>query len=450
MAPITLTNAILVDIDPVCVRLGGLRVVDGRIAAVGEGVVPHTQDSVIDCGGAVVLPGLVNGHTHLYSALAVGMPPPEPAPSCFLEILQRVWWKLDRALDEQAIRTSALIGGLEALHCGTTTLIDHHASPNCNAGSLDLIEGELSRLGLRGVLCYEVTDRNGPAGRSAGLRETERYLDRCGRCDDGRFAALVGAHALFTLEDDTLTALSELARAFDSGVHIHLAEDPCDEETCNADHQMFLLDRLKSFGLLQPAAVFAHATHIHDDDITLLSRTGCTVMHNTRSNMNNAVGYAPLARMRGAIRVGLGTDGIGSDMLAEARAAYLKARDAQAVQPESAEHSPASAPPGLTPADVIGLLAESARRASQALDVPLGRLAPGGAADLVVTDYVPATEITAENAAAHLLFGVDSRHVKHVMIGGGWRLRDRCVVDVDEAAERRAAVEVASALWARM
>ena len=435
MTPTALTNAVLVDVDPPRVRYGELRVEEGRIAAVGESVAAGLGDAVHDCGGAVVLPGLVNGHTHLYSALAVGMPSPEQPPESFRHILERVWWKLDLALDERAIETSAVIGAIEALRCGTTTLIDHHASPNCIGGSLDLIERGVDRVGLRGVLCYEVTDRNGSDGRNAGLNETTRYLDRCSRRGDGRFAGLVGAHALFTLEDQTLKELGDLGREFDTGLHLHLAEDACDEETCNADHQMFLVDRLKAHGLLQPAAVFAHGTHLSDDDLRALSRVGCTVVHNARSNMNNSVGYAPVHGMLGAVPVALGTDGIGSDMLAEAKAAYFKARDEGT---------------GVAPGHVLAMLANSARRASRALDIPLGRLEAGQAADLVVTDYVPPTPMTDDNVPGHLLFGIEARHVKDVMIAGQWRLRDRRVVGLDETAERRAAAEVAAALWDRM
>ena len=189
---IVLTNAILVDIDPIRVEPGGLRLGGNSIVVRGP-VTPAAGDETIDCGGAVVLPGLVNGHTHLYSALAVGMPSPPRTPKNFHEILQLVWWRLDQALDTGSIETSAVIGALDALRCGTTTLIDHHASPNAIDGSLDLIQRGVAAAGMRGVLCYETTDRHGPAGRQAGLEENERYLRRCAEKRDGRFAGLVGA-----------------------------------------------------------------------------------------------------------------------------------------------------------------------------------------------------------------------------------------------------------------
>ncbi|MCK4340321.1 MAG: amidohydrolase family protein, partial [Phycisphaerae bacterium] len=175
---IVLENALLVDIDPIRVEPGNLRIDGGRIVQRDQQISRETTDEIVDCGGAVVLPGLVNGHAHLYSALAAGMPPPPQAPRNFVEILKYVWWRLDRALDVASIEMSGRIGALDALHCGTTTLIDHHASPNCIDCSLDYLEKGIAGVGPRAVLCYETTDRNGPAGRDAGVEENHRYLEK--------------------------------------------------------------------------------------------------------------------------------------------------------------------------------------------------------------------------------------------------------------------------------
>lgn len=429
---VVLTNALLVDFDPIGVEAGGLRIEDGVITARGD-VTAEVNDEVVDCGGAVVLPGMVNGHTHLYSALAVGMPPPAEAPENFREILQRVWWRLDQALDAESIEMSARIGAINALRCGTTTLIDHHASPNCIGGSLDLIERAIRDVGLRGVLCYETTDRHGANGRHAGLDENRRYLDKCERAPDGRSAGLVGAHASFTVEDETLGQLAELANDFETGVHIHVAEDPCDEEECQAEHQMFLIDRLASHKLLKPGSVFAHCTHLDPEAMARVGGAGVTIAHNPRSNMNNGVGYTPVGTARGPVM--LGTDGIGSDMLAEAKAAWFMSRH---------EHA------GLTPMHIVDMLAESARRASRALGVTLGRLAIGAGADVVITDYLPPTPMTPENVAGHLIFALGSGHVTDVLAGGEWALRDGQIESCDEANTCRSAGDVASALWERM
>lgn len=429
-----LTNGLLVDWDPPRVEPGGLRIEAGKIVERGPAVAARPGDESVDCGGAAVLPGMVNGHTHVYSALAVGMPPPTGrAPRNFRDILELVWWRLDRALDEPAVEHSARVAALDALHCGATTLIDHHASPNCIAGSLDALERGLAEVGVRGVLCYETTDRNGVAGRAAGLAENRRYAQRCAARRDGQFAALVGAHASFTLNDDSLAALAELGQSLRLGVHIHVAEDPCDADDAAARGAGPLIDRLARFGLVGPGAIFAHGTHLSAADLERAAAAGVVFAHNPRSNMHNSVGYSPVAAAPGPAM--LGTDGIGSDLFAEARTAWLIARHAQA---------------SMHPARIFALLAESARRAGEALGVPLGRLDAGHAADVVITDYVPATPMTAENLVGHLLFGLHSGHVRHVLADGDWALRDRRVTTCDEAALRRAAVGTARAMWERM
>jgi len=426
-----LKNAVLLDIDPIRVEAGALRLVDGKIASRDSDVAPETGDTVIDCGGAVVMPGLVNGHTHLYSALAVGMPPPREAPRNFMEILQRVWWRLDQALDAESIEMSALIGAIAAARCGTTTLIDHHASPNCIDGSLDHVEKGLTSVGLRGVLCYETTDRHGEAGAKLGLHENARYLVKGG--NDGTFVGLVGAHASFTLNDVTLALIGDTAEKLKTGVHIHVAEDPCDEADCRQKYQRALIDRLVSFGILREDSIIAHATNATPEGVLRLQEHGSIIAHNARSNMNNGVGYAPVPELKSFMM--LGTDGIGGDMFAEARAVWLIARH---------EHA------DVTPADIVKMLARSARRASMSLGVSLGKLEVGAAADVIVTDYAPSTPLTIENAAGHLLFGLHAGHVKHVFVGGRPVVQDRRIVGVDEVAASGEAAQVASALWKRM
>jgi cytosine/adenosine deaminase-related metal-dependent hydrolase len=238
-------------------------------------------------------PGLVCGHHHLYSSLARGMPAPPRTPTNFTEILEQVWWRLDRALDLELIAASARLGALEALECGTTAIVDHHSSPNAIEGSLDVIAAACAEVGVRVRCCYEVTDRNGVDGAKAGLAENERFL-RAG-----------GAHACFTCSDDTLDAVCGLAHDLHAGVHIHVAEDAVD-----ADAGVRLDGRADESWLL------AHGVHL---DRVLPG----TVAHNPRSNLNNAVGYGAPARFP---RVVLGTDGIGADMLEEFRIAYALAR----------------------------------------------------------------------------------------------------------------------------
>jgi len=361
------------------------------------------------------------------------MPPPRTAPTTFREILERVWWRLDRALDADGIEASARMGALDAIRSGTTTLIDHHASPNFIVGSLDAVERGVRDVGVRIVQCYETTDRHGPDGARQGLDENRRYLDKCARRRDGWCAGLAGAHAAFTLERQTLEELGALADAFDTGVHIHVAEDVCDEQDIRQRFGTPLLDLLAETGVLRTSSVLVHGTHLGPAAIPLLHEHVPTIAHNPRSNMNNAVGYALVAGF--PCPVILGTDGIGSDMLTEARFAWFKARDSRS--PVSGER-------------ILAMLAGAARRASQALNVTLGRLEPGAAADLVVTDYVLPAPLTAENVFGHLVFGLGPQFVRDVMVGGSWIMQDRRMRTCDEIAIRRRAREQAAAIWRRM
>ena len=452
---VTLTNAVFLNLDPLEVFGGGLRIEAETIAEVGAGVSPKPGDRVVDCAGALVMPGLVNGHTHLYSALAPGMSMPAEPPRNFHEILRRIWWRLDRALDAESIETSGRIGALDALRCGTTALIDHHASPACIASSLDALERGIAEVGIRSVLCYETTDRNGPGGAEAGLDENRRYLDKCRHRSDGRFAALVGAHAAFTMSDESLDACVQLAADYETGVHIHAAEDPCDDALCRKEYGAPLWARLQACGLFPAeddaahpnpvarASILAHGTHLSPDQARRAAVQLAAIAHNPRSNMNNRVGYAPVDCMD---RVLLGTDGLGADMFAEARHAWFKACDdkysSQRIDRETGKP--------VTPDRILRWLAHSARVAGDILGCTIGKLAPGAAADIVITDYVPATPLTADNASAHFIFALGSQFVRDVLVAGQWVLEDRRPSNLDEPSTRLASVPVAQSLWSRM
>ncbi len=429
-------NAILVQFDPPRVERGDLREESGRITAVGESLHPEPSDEVVDCQGCVLMPGLVNGHTHLYAALAVGMPAPPKTPASFHETLRFLWWRLDRAHTHDSVEWSGYLGAAAALRCGSTTLIDHHASPSCIEGSLDILERGVDRAGCRAVLCYETTDRNGADGAAEGLRENDRYLRVKRSSRDGRFAGMVGAHASFTLEEATLAACVELALEHGVGVHIHAAEDPIDAELTRSQFGCGLLERFQRVGLIDTVdSILAHCTHLSDrEQAQLDKRDGqLHVAHAPRSNMNNAVGYTPIAKHRQPPL--LGTDGIDGDLWAESKTAYFKSRDA-----------------GLPiPADwVLRLQGAAARRASASLGIQLGVLEVGAAADLVLTSYRPMTPMAADNLAGHVVFGMGSQYVRDVMVAGTWKLSDGLPVDVDEPEIQRRSAEVTTALHKRL
>lgn len=254
---------------------------------------------------SAVTAGMVCAHHHLYSTLARGMPPPPREPTSFLGVLENVWWRLDRALDLEMIEWSAKLGALEALEAGTTAIIDHHESPEAIEGSLSVIAAACDEVGVRVNTCYGVTDRHGADGAARGLAENDRYLTEC--AESGR-RAMVGVHAAFTCSDNTLAAAAELAQRHGVGVHIHVAEGPDDIEAA---------DRISA--LTRDDWLLIHGVFL-DDDHGLRG----TIVHNPRSNMNNSVGYANPARF--ANPVGLGTDGIGADMMAEFQLAFVANR----------------------------------------------------------------------------------------------------------------------------
>jgi putative selenium metabolism protein SsnA len=428
-------DARLVQLDPPMVEPGNLRVADGKIVAIGNDATASPGDEVVDCAGAVLMPGLVNGHTHLYSALAAGMPAPPRPPRNFHEILQFIWWRLDRAHTLESVQMSGTIGALAAIRCGTTTLIDHHASPNCIDASLTALENGISAVGCRSVLCYEVTDRNRAGEGRQGLDENERHAKECKQRADGRFAAMVGAHASFTLDEETLVDCVELAHRLRIGIHIHVGEDPVDARIVRERFARGLIEHLGHAGLLDvPGTILAHGTHLSDAEIaTVNQHEHLSLAHNPSSNMNNGVGYTPVAKF--ARPPLLGTDGIGADMWREARVAEFKSHDAALPLPFS---------------ESLKMLSKSARVASKCLGVKLGVLEPGAAADLVLTNYRAATPFTSDNVASHFLFAMGPEYVREVMVAGWWIMRKGHVVTCDEAAIRARSIEVARGLHSRM
>ncbi len=402
---------------------------DSGIVALGRGVPPQGAE-IIDCEGCLVAPGLVCAHTHAYHALARGMPGPADPTTSFQEILEKIWWRLDRALDPAAITSSGTMSAVEALLSGTTTIFDHHSSPSSIDGSLGLLADAFGRAGLRAALCYEVTDRHGRPGRDAGLRESERFLRKL--AEPGAPAllrGLVGAHAGFTLTSESLEACADLARRLGTGVHLSVAEDHVDREH---DGQP-IVQRLDELGVLTERTLVAHAVHVDEVGAGALRRRRCFVAHNPRSNMNHGVGYARPRRF--GERLVLGTAGIGADLFEEARFAYYRLR----------EHDVDASPD-----DVLAWVARGAELASEVWEQRIGTIEPGAAADLVVLDYRAPTPVTRRNLAGHFLFGLCASHVRDVVVGGRAAVRDRQVLGVAVPDAYTAARAAAESLWSRM
>lgn len=414
---------------------GGVLIEGNAIVAVGSTDELRPKAArYVDARGRVIMPGLICAHHHLYSTFACGIAA-EPAGN-FVQVLERLWWKLDRALDLDDVYYSAVFPLARCIRAGTTTVIDHHASPSAIAGSLGRIGDAVVEAGVRASLCYEVTDRNGAAGAEAGIAENAAWLERC--AGSSTLHGLVGVHAAMTVGPPTLDACVKLAQQHDTGLHIHVAEDQADQDDSLQKYGKRVLRRLHDAGGLGPGTIAVHCVHIDEAEVELLRQTDTTVVHNPQSNMNNAVGCANVPDlMAQGIRVCLGTDGMTSNMLEEARASLF------------VRHHVAKEPSVGFAETVRMLFEENARLASQSFGRKLGVLEPGAAADVIVTDHIPFTPATPDNVYGHILFGVAAEGVRTTVCDGQVLMLDGELKTLDVERLGREAQQRTPQTWQR-
>lgn len=420
---------------------GGVLVDGAEIAAVGpfaELRAAHPGAEVVDAGGMVIMPGLINAHAHFYGMYARGLSLKDPPPMTFQQVLERLWWRLDKALDAAGNYHSALLGGIAALRTGCTTVFDHHASPNAIDGSLDRVAEATGALGLRAVLCYEVTDRDGEERARAGIAENVRFGRRAAAGGDPLLRALLGLHASFTVDSATMAASVAAARELGLGCHIHCAEGPEDGAHARVHHGRKVVQRLLDAGVLGPHSILAHGVHIDEEEIGLLAETRTTVSHQPHSNMGNAVGWARILHMQErGVPVALGTDGFTWDMF-------------ESMKTAATLHSHQTRVPGDGVGQFAGVLfRNNAALATRLFGQPVGVLAAGALADVILVEYYPPTPLHGGNLPWHFTFGMQGAQVHSVMIGGRWAMRDHRVLGVDEAAAARAAMAAHQAIWER-
>jgi putative selenium metabolism protein SsnA len=418
---------------------GGAVVVEGEsISAVGgtaelRQAFPNSQ--AVDCSGKVVLPGFICTHHHFYSTMARGMAIPGEPASNFVEILERLWWKLDRALSDEDITLSAQIPIIECIRNGTTTVIDHHASPAMREGSLDLIEKAVRQAGIRASLCYEVSDRNVVG---AGIEENRRFIKKTGK-GDGQIAAMMGLHASFTLSDATLEKCVGIAHEAGVGCHVHVAEDAADREDSVRKYGVPTVPRLERLGVAGEKSLFIHCVHVDEAEMDRISATKTAVVHNPESNMNNAVGVTPLlSLLKKGVLVGLGTDGMSSDMLAQMRCAYLLHRLANRDPRVAFLEAPQL------------LLQNNAEIAWRQFGLRLGEIAQGHPADLAILDYRPPTPLSEANFLGHLIFGLVDAVVDTTVCRGKILMQGKRLVEIDEERIAARSRELAPEMWKRL
>ncbi|WKZ52172.1 MAG: putative aminohydrolase SsnA [Anaerolineales bacterium] len=417
----------------------GSVVTDGEniiaVGAAAEMKQKYPDAESVDCSNKVVLPGFICAHHHFYSTLARGMAIPGEPASNFVEVLERLWWKVDRAIVGDDILLSAQIPLIESIRNGTTTIIDHHASPSASDGSLDIIESAVRQAGVRASLCYEVSDRN---VHGEGIRENERFIKKVGK-GDGQIAAMMGLHASFTVADDTVEKCVGIARDAGVGCHIHVAEDAADRQDSLEKYGVPTVKRLDRLNVTGEKSIFVHCVHIDEEEMDIVADTRTSIVHNPESNMNNAVGVTQILKMLGkGILVGLGTDGMNSDMLTQMRAAYLlhrlDNRDPRVAFTEA---------PQL-------LLQNNADLAERQFGIRLGELAEGRPADMAILDYIPPTPMDESNFLGHLIFGMTDSIVDTTVCRGKILMRNKQILTMDEERLAARARELAPQVWKRL
>lgn len=441
---ILVENAYLVTLNEKSdvVKNGALYIEKDKIVEIGTTSNLHEKyksaDEIINAKGSVVMPGFTCAHMHFYSAFATGMSLP-PFPSGFLNVLKNMWWKIDQALDKDAVYYSALLGYIQAVKSGTTSVIDHHASPKYVMNSLDEIENAARKLGVRSNLAYEVTDRNGPEEAQLGLDENERFIKKVESSKDDLISGLVGLHASFTLTDQSLDRAASIVKEYETGVHVHVAEDKDDMTHARQFHNLTVLERLEKHNLLNEKSLIAHCIHIEDSDFAIVKRYNANISHQARSNMNNAVGTMRLLDMvESGLTVGMGTDGMSADMKPELMSASFLHK-----------HSNRNNTVGTVEA-YNALMKTNPQIMRKIMGVETGSLKVNAKADLIITNYYPKSRITPENELGHVMFGVTSESVKTTIIDGRIAMKDFAIPEIDEAKITEICEKIATDVWNRV
>lgn len=397
---------------------------------------------VKNVNGRVVMPGIINTHMHLYSTYSRGISLKDPPAENFLQVLERLWWKLDKALTLDDLYLTAMIPLLDAVRNGVTTLIDHHASPYAVTGSLNILKKAFRKCGLRGNLCYEISDRDGQKITDEGFEENANFIRQCQMENAPDMNGLIGLHASFTLSDADLERTAELMKTLKTGVHIHVSEGTTDNEDAIKRGYRSVVDRLHKFGLTGEDSIFVHGVHCDSHDIQTMALTGTNCVHNPRSNMNNAVGCSPLEKMMAErIHVSFGTDGMSASPLMDLVTANFlhkhQAGDPRKIYGEIWKMWSVNNP----------------RLATKMMKRKIGVLEEGYAPDIVIWDYIPPTPLEAANTLGHLTYGIPFAKCMTTICQGKTIMEDGKLTFLEENEEEEMmakAREQAAALWKRL
>ena len=398
----------------------------------------YPQARAIDGSGQLLLPGLIDGHTHLYAALAHGMPLKGAAPRNFPEMLKKVWWRWDRALLDEENHVSALVGSICSLHNGITTIFDHQSSPRAVAGSLDCLSEGIEKIGLRACLAYEVTDRNGRDGCRLGIDENMRFIAAAYRREDTLRRGLFGLHAVFSLSDETLSRCAAEGAALRTGFHLHMAEHQPEVSQFARTHTQRIPEFLAETGILGPSTILAHTVHVNPADILIMKQAGVLSVHNPRSNMGNGNGIAPVCEMvEAGAEVGLGSDG------------YFDLPQEMMLTPllqTLAKKNPGAFSDSMVLRMVYG---SSAGLAGRIFGCLLGKVHPGYTADLILVPYDPPTPITEGSLSGHILAAL-AGGAQTALINGRVVMLGGQIAGVDEQRTFSEARQATLNIWKRL
>lgn len=394
---------------------GSMEFID-KVPSKNRGDSVSETDIILNCKNKLVTKSFANAHHHVYSALARGMPAPRNSPTNFYEILKNIWWRLDKALDAEIIKASALATAISCAKSGVTFIIDHHSSPTAIEHSLQIISDAFDSIGVSHLLCYELSDRDGENAKEKGLRETETYLQ-------SGHQGLVGLHASFTVGDDLLARAVALAEKYNSGIHVHAAEDAIDQQECLQKYHRRVIERFSEAGVLDfDKTILAHCIHINDRERELLRQSNAYIAQNTESNLNNNVGVFNPEGL--GSRILLGTDGMYSDMLKSTRAAFLLGQQF-----------------GVSPLQIYQRFRKIHDYTEQ------NGLSGDDENNLVILDYDSPTEINQSNFLSHFIYGIESHHVDSVISSGELIVHRKKLLTADEDEILLFSREMGKKLW---
>lgn len=422
----------------------GAVVVDGNLivdfGSTADMKQKYADAEFYDANRRVIMPGLINTHTHIYSSFARGLSLPQERPNTnFIEILENQWWRIDKVLDIEDSRYSAYATGLESLRYGVTTLFDHHASQNFVEGSLFAIDDALKNIGLRASLCYEVSDRDGEDIANQAIKENMAFIDHTQKDDTDMRKGMLGLHASFTLSQKTLEKCVDAMGSRNAGYHVHVAEGIADLHDSLAKYGKRVLERLFDSKILGEKSLSIHNVHVNQAEIDLLKQTNTMAVHNPESNMGNAVGTSPVMQMLASgILLGMGTDAYTQDMF-------------ESLKVENIIHKHHQCNPSIGFMESMQMLFKNnAAICSRYFNKPVGVVQKGAYADLIVVDYTPHTPLNANTIAGHIMFGMMGRCVDSTMINGKFVMKERVMQTVDEQAVLAKTREQSADFWKRV